>query len=281
MSTSLHSASGTRVESACRRGHEAQTGWFVCLYHNRAAMMLRLIEHEGCGCSTVRGGGGLKQGACSSLPLALGWRVLAAAATRHLQAGVFAFVLIDRALNLAAAPPCEAEADSRREWPGLDDCDRGGGGLRGAGDGVEGELAMVVSRRRAGGASRWLWREEARSGRSGGKSRWEGEPGPATCRCRPGPAVCSARCGTAPELAELVAMMGGVARIGYLPLLATGGLVATSDARCDTARAAIGWTDGGERCDGGCAKRERRGQRCHRGCEAAFGRSCVTTCECG
>ena len=33
---------------------------------------------------------------------------------------------------------------------------------------------------------------------------------------------------------------------------------------------------------GGClAERERRGQGCHSGCEAAFGRSCVTACECG
>ena len=30
---------------------------------------------------------------------------------------------------------------------------------------------------------------------------------------------------------------------------------------------------------GGCAERERHGQRCHCGCEATLGRSCITTCE--
>ena len=32
---------------------------------------------------------------------------------------------------------------------------------------------------------------------------------------------------------------------------------------------------------GGVLSARGVGQRCHCGCEAAFGRSCVTTCECG
>ena len=39
-------------------------------------MKLRLME-QACGCCTVRGGGGCKVRACSSLPLALRWIVLA------------------------------------------------------------------------------------------------------------------------------------------------------------------------------------------------------------
>ena len=50
-----------------------------------AAINLRLVE-QACGCSTVRGGR-LKVLACSCLPPALGWRVLATATT-HLQCGL-------------------------------------------------------------------------------------------------------------------------------------------------------------------------------------------------
>ena len=51
----LVSASGTRMESACRRD-QAPALIVVC---NGAAMKLRLME-QACGCCTVRGGGGRK-----------------------------------------------------------------------------------------------------------------------------------------------------------------------------------------------------------------------------
>ena len=71
-----------RVLHAARTRHEAPGRWRSA-FATEAATKLRLVE-QACGCSTVRGGGGLMQGACSSLPLALPWRrVLHAARTRH------------------------------------------------------------------------------------------------------------------------------------------------------------------------------------------------------
>ena len=84
-----------------------------------AATKLRLLE-QGCGCSTVRGGGRLKVRACLYLWHYLEWRVLATT-TSHTCRMVFAIVRwccheapTDRArLRIAAAPRCEAEADSK------------------------------------------------------------------------------------------------------------------------------------------------------------------------
>lgn len=89
--------------------------------------------------------------------------------------------------------------------------------------------------------------------------------------------------------AGAAAEMGGVARTGYLPLPARP--AARSDARCDAApplaepmaeREVTVLSSESENigCRGGCAEREQRGQRSLCGCEAAFGRSCVTMCEC-
>ena len=50
--------------------------------------LIRLIE-QACGCSMVRGGGGLQvEGVCSSLSLALWWRVRAATMIVHAPTGV-------------------------------------------------------------------------------------------------------------------------------------------------------------------------------------------------
>ena len=57
----------------------------------------------------------------------------------------------------------------------------------------------------------------------------------------------TARCGAVPQPAERAAETGGVAGIGYLPLPARP--VTGNAAR--RRGAAIGCTDGGERCDGG------------------------------
>ena len=74
----LVSAFGTRVQIACH--HDHAPALIVCC--NGAAMKLRLMEQACDGCSTVRGGQGLKVRARLCL-LALGCRLLAAS-TKHL-----------------------------------------------------------------------------------------------------------------------------------------------------------------------------------------------------
>ena len=59
----LLSAADTPSESACRPDHASAPRQVVCLC-NGAAMKLRLIE-QACGCSAVRGGGGLNMAGCA------------------------------------------------------------------------------------------------------------------------------------------------------------------------------------------------------------------------
>ena len=61
----------------------------VSAFAMNAVMKLRLVE-QACGCSLVRGGGGLKVREWLCLPPALVWRVLAATTTRQLQVSAFA-----------------------------------------------------------------------------------------------------------------------------------------------------------------------------------------------
>ena len=69
----LVSASGTRMESACRPDHTPAMS-SVC---EEAAIKLRLTIEQACKLLRSAKGGGL-QGACSSLPLTLACSVLAA-----------------------------------------------------------------------------------------------------------------------------------------------------------------------------------------------------------
>ena len=71
-------AMGTRLESACRPVDQAATCHETC---NGAVMKLRLMEQA---LRLLHGARWRRtQCACSSLPRALGWRVLAALSTRQ------------------------------------------------------------------------------------------------------------------------------------------------------------------------------------------------------